>query len=76
MIALLGGATVEVGLRTARMSQRGGDTERIDWLYRIHYLQWTGNRTVDKVLAIGGLALIWAVVIPGLVLFVRRLRRP
>ena len=76
VIALSGGATVEVGLSSARMSQRGGDTERIDWLYRIHYLQWTGNKAVDKVLAIGGLALIWAVIIPGLVLFVRRFRRP
>jgi uncharacterized iron-regulated membrane protein len=76
VIELSGGATVEVGLRTARISQHGGDTERIDWLYRIHYLQWTGNKSIDKILAIGGLALIWAVVIPGLVLFVRRLRRP
>jgi hypothetical protein len=76
VLELSGGATVEVGLSDARMSQRGGDTDRIDWLYRIHYLQWTGNQAVDKVLAIGGLALIWAVVIPGLVLFVRRLRRP
>lgn len=76
VIAFSGGATVEVGLTDARMSQRGGDTDRIDWLYRIHYLQWTGNRSIDKVLAIGGLALIWAVVVPGLVLFVRRLRRP
>ncbi len=76
VIAFSGGATVEVGLSDARMSQRGGDTDRIDWLYRIHYLQWTGNKTIDRAFAIFGLALIWAVVIPGLVLFVRRLRRP
>ena len=76
VIALSGGATVEVGLSDARISQRGGDTDRIDWLYRIHYLQWTGNKTVDKILAVGGLALIWAVIVPGLVLFVRRFRRP
>lgn len=75
VIAFSGGATVEVSLADARMSQRGADTDRIDWLYRIHYLQWTGNRSVDKVLAMGGLALIWTVVIPGLVLFVRRFRR-
>ncbi len=60
---------------TMRLSQEGRDTRRIDWLYRMHYLQWTGNPTVDKVLAIGGLALIWIVMIPGVVLFVRRLRR-
>lgn len=60
---------------TMRVSQEGRDTKRIDWLYRIHYLQWTGNKTVDKILAVGGLALIWVVMIPGIVLFVRRLRR-
>ncbi len=68
-------AAVTVGRRDAAISQRGGDTDRIDWLYRIHYLQWTGNRVVDRVLALVGLVLIWAAMIPGLVLFVRRLLR-
>lgn len=74
-IELTGGPTVSLGLRDGRMSQEGADTRRIDWLYRIHYLQWTGNAAVDKVLAVAGLALIWAVMIPGIVLFVRRVRR-
>jgi uncharacterized iron-regulated membrane protein len=74
VIAYSGGQTIEVGRTDARISQRGGDTDRIDWLYRIHYLQWTGNKTFDRAFAIFGLALIWAVVLPGLVLFVRRLR--
>ncbi len=68
------GAVVEVGRRDARISQRGPDTDRIDWLYRIHYLQWTGNRSVDRVLSMLGLAWIWAVMVPGIVLFVRRVR--
>ena len=67
-------ATVDVGRMDARISQRGADTDRIDWLYRIHYLQWTGNTTIDRMLAVIGLLLIWAVLIPGLVLFVRKLR--
>lgn len=75
VLVFAGGATVEVSRSDAQMTQRGHDTDRIDWLYRIHYLQWTGNKTVDRVFAMFGLALIWAVVIPGLVLFVRRLRR-
>lgn len=74
VLAYSGGQTIEVRRDDARISQRGGDTDRIDWLYRIHYLQWTGNKTFDRAFAIGGLALIWAVVLPGLVLFVRRLR--
>lgn len=68
-------ATVTVDRTSARMSQRGADTDRIDWLYRIHYLQWTGNTAIDRVLAIAGLLLIWAVMIPGVVLFMRRITR-
>lgn len=70
-----GGVTIELDRGGARISQRGRDTDRIDWLYRIHYLQWTGNKTIDRAFAVAGLALIWAVIVPGLVLFVRRLRR-
>jgi hypothetical protein len=67
-------ATVDVDRSSARMSQRGADTDRIDWLYRIHYLQWTGNKSADKILIGFGLALIWAVMLPGIVLFIRRVR--
>lgn len=69
------GAVVSIGRSDARISQHGPDTDRIDWLYRIHYLQWTGIKSIDRVLAIVGLLLVWAVAIPGLVLFVRALRR-
>lgn len=68
------GPIVEVGRTDARISQHGSDTARIDWLYRIHYLQWTGHKTLDRVLAVAGLALIWLVMIPGLVLAWRRWR--
>jgi hypothetical protein len=71
-LELAAGPVVEVGRNDARISQRGPDTDRIDWLYRIHYLQWTGNRALDRVLAVFGLVLIWLVLIPGVVLFVRR----
>lgn len=69
------GPIVEVGRTDARIRQHGADTARIDWLYRIHYLQWTGMKTFDKVLAIVGLLLIWLVMIPGLVLAWRRVRQ-
>ncbi len=75
-VTFAAGPIVEIGLHDARVSQRGRDTDRIDWLYRIHYLQWTGNPTFDRAFAIFGLVLIWAVMIPGIVLFVRRFRRP
>lgn len=70
-----GGAVVTVDRAGGWISQRGADTDRIDWLYRMHYLQWTGNRTLDRAIAILGLVLIWIVMIPGVALFVRRWRR-
>jgi uncharacterized iron-regulated membrane protein len=73
-IQLSKGPVIEVGRTDARVSQHGPDTARIDWLYRIHYLQWTGNATIDRAFAVFGLLLIWAVMSPGLVLFVRRRR--
>jgi hypothetical protein len=40
--------------------QRGPDTDRIDALYRIHYLQWTGVPAIDKVLGLAGIILVLA----------------
>lgn len=68
-------AVVDVDRASGSLSQRGADTERIDWLYRIHYLKWTGVASVDRVLAIVGLGLIWFAMFAGIVLYVRRWRR-
>lgn len=51
------------------LSQRGPDTDRIDLLYRIHYLQWTGMPSVDRVIGITGIALILILSALGLRLF-------
>jgi hypothetical protein len=51
---------VEVTLDWQGMSlqQRGKDTDRIDRLYKIHYLQWTGIKSVDRVVGFIGIVLI------------------
>lgn len=51
---------VEVTLDWNRLTlqQRGRDTDRIDALYRVHYLQWTGVKALDKILGIVGLLLV------------------
>ncbi|PYP85598.1 MAG: hypothetical protein DMF61_15805 [Blastocatellia bacterium AA13] len=51
---------VEIKVDWSRLSfqQRGKDTARLDLLYRIHYLQWTGLKTLDKILGMVGIALI------------------
>ena len=46
--------------------QRGPDTDRIDLLYRIHYLQWTGVSALDKILGPLGLALLLVLSILGI----------
>jgi len=58
---------VEVVLDWDRLSlqQKGKDTARIDTLYRIHYLQWTGNKTADKFVGGIGLLLLVALTLLG-----------
>jgi hypothetical protein len=58
---------VEVAIDWNRMSlrQKGRDTERIDLLYRIHYLQWTGVKALDRILGFTGLALVIALTVLG-----------
>ncbi len=38
-----GGPTVSINLRNAGTRQKGPDTDRINWLYKLHYIQWTGD---------------------------------
>lgn len=65
---------VEVTLDWKRMSlqQKGTDTARIDWLYRIHYLQWTGYKTFDRVVGMIGILLVLTLTSLGAWLAFRR----
>jgi PepSY-associated TM region len=65
---------VEVTLDWNRMSlqQKGKDTDRIDLLYRIHYLQWTGQKSVDRVVGLIGIALVLILTTLGALLALKR----
>ena len=65
---------VEVSLDWDRMSlrQKGKDTDRIDLLYRIHYLQWTGQKSVDRVVGLVGIALVLVLTTLGALLAFKR----
>jgi hypothetical protein len=65
------GVTVTLDWNRLALSQRGPDTDRIDWFYRIHYLQWTGVAALDRVLGLSGLALVVALSLLGLRLWFR-----
>jgi len=56
------------------LTQRGADTDRIDRIYKIHYLQWTGIESVDRVLGAVGLACIVLLSVLGMRLFFWRPR--
>ncbi|TQV77237.1 hypothetical protein FLL45_04635 [Aliikangiella marina] len=58
------------------LRQIGPDTEFIDQMYKIHYLQWTGNKTLDKYLGVIGLAAVLILSLLGLKMSLRKpLRR-
>lgn len=65
---------VEVTVDWNRMSlqQRGRDTDRIDLLYKIHYLQWTGVTVVDRVVGIAGIVMVVVLTVLGARLAIRR----
>lgn len=66
------GVRVTLGWSRLALSQRGRDTDTIDRIYKVHYLQWTGIEIVDKILGGAGLILIVLLSGLGLKLFLRR----
>ncbi len=75
-LAVLAGTTartttqVRLTLDWNRLSlqQAGPDTDRIDRLYKIHYLQWTGLKWLDRALGLAGLAMVVLLSLLGLAL--------
>lgn len=65
------GVQVTLDWNRLALQQTGKDTERIDVLYKIHYLQWTGMKSVDRVLGMTGLVLLVALAAFGAKLAIR-----
>lgn len=59
------GVEIELDWTTLGLNQSGRDTRRIDALYRIHYLQWTGVGLLDRVLGVVGLASLLGLAVLG-----------
>ena len=66
------GVRVSLNWQRLTLTQTGKDTDRIDTLYKIHYLQWTGIPSIDKVLGAVGIAFILILSFLGLRLFFSR----
>jgi hypothetical protein len=52
------GIVVTIDWNTMSFQQTGKDTKLIDSLYRIHYLQWTGIKSIDRVVGLIGITLV------------------
>ena len=66
------GVVVTIDWNRMSLQQTGKDTKWIDSLYRIHYLQWTGVRSIDRVVGLTGIALILILTALGASLAFRR----
>jgi len=66
------GVRIEMDWNRLALTQSGKDTDRIDTLYKIHYLQWTGVKSVDKVLGALGILLVLTLSLLGARLFFGR----
>jgi hypothetical protein len=66
------GMRIEIDWNRLALSQRGKDTDRIDLLYKIHYLQWTGVKSLDNVVGALGIVLVLALSGLGARLFFSR----
>ena len=66
------GVRIVLDWKRLSLSQKGKDTNRIDAIYKIHYLQWTGFESVDKALGALGILLTIALSLLGARLFLRK----
>lgn len=67
-------ARITLDWKRLSLQQRGSDTDRIDLLYRIHYLQWTGITAIDRILGPLGLFLVFALSVLGVWLGIDSIR--
>lgn len=66
------GVQIQLSWASLSLSQQGKDTELINNLYKAHYLQWTGHKSLDQVVGVLGLLLLLLTTVLGIRLLIRR----
>lgn len=66
------GVKLKLDWDNLRLSQKGQDTEIINLLYKVHYLQWTSHKGFDQLLGILGLILLISLTILGVRLYIKK----
>lgn len=67
---------IAISLNWQRLSlgQKGPDTDFINQMYKIHYLQWTGIDTIDRIMGVVGLVIVLILAFIGVKLAFARVR--
>ena len=65
------GVAIKIDWSRLSIQQRGKDTDRIDLLYKVHYLQWTGSGPIDRFVGLAGIFLVIALTTLGLRLAIK-----
>lgn len=68
------GIEVTLNWDELKLNQVGADRHFIDWLYKVHYLQWTPWRFANHVLAVVGLLLLVTLTVIGLRIYLKTAR--
>ncbi len=66
------GIKISLNWQEMTLYQQGTDTDFINTMYKVHYLQWTGIKSLDKVLGIVGLALVLILAMLGVMMTLKR----
>ncbi|TQV87290.1 PepSY domain-containing protein [Aliikangiella coralliicola] len=66
------GVVINLNWSQLKFYQKGPDTHFINRMYKIHYLQWTGIETIDRVLGIIGLTVVVILALLGTLMTFRR----
>jgi hypothetical protein len=66
------GVEIKLDWNNLRLSQKGQDTQLINLLYKVHYLQWTSHKGLDQLLGVLGLILLILLTILGVRLYVKK----
>jgi len=66
------GVKITVNWQNMTLRQYGKDTDLINTIYDIHYLRWTGYKTIDQYLGVFGLLLVVLLAIIGTVMAFRK----
>jgi hypothetical protein len=71
-VTMTKGVTINLDWQQMTLRQRGEDTDFINWMYKMHYLQWTGVQWLDRILGVVGLGLVVLLAVIGVVMMVKR----